>query len=111
MIIKRDLIEDDYNLVMALKQGSQETLNDRFQCFWDERCGNGFHLSDMETYNVLRYYALRILKTYEFASLLDDIGKEFYWNRDNIISLETMNRLYLQAIHGIRMMFDDGKDS
>ena len=106
-MVKRDLIEDDYNFVMALKQGSQETLNDRFQYFWDERCGNGFHLSNMATYNVLCSYASRILKPHEALLLHESIGRELCWSKDKMISLETMNKLYLQAIHGIRMMFDE----
>ena len=96
---------------MALKQGSQETLNDRFQYFWAKRCGNGFHLSNEATYNVLCSYASKILKPHEALLLHESIGRELCWSKDKAISLEKMNDLYLCAIHNIKMMFDDGKDN
>jgi len=103
---KRDLTEDNYNLAIAIKQGSQETLNWRFQEFWKERCGNDSYLSDMETYNVLQYSISEMFVPHEMAAIFNEMGRFFYWSKEDI-SLEKMNELFLRAIHGIKMMFDE----
>jgi len=59
---ERILTEDDYNLVMALKQGEQDTLLEDFQVFWDKRCSNGFYLKEGDILKIIRPYVLRILE-------------------------------------------------
>jgi len=102
----RELNQDEYNMVIAIKQGSQETLNDRFQDFWKERCGLE-HISQVDTFDILSEFALNRFDRPETSFILDEIKRVSFWDKDKTFSMEDINDLFLRAIRSMRMIYEN----
>jgi len=99
----RDLDEDELKLVLAVKQREEETLRERFQVFWQERCGNLGFLPEYELYRILSNFALNKFERAERSYILEEIKRLTFWDTCKSFRLEEINDLILSAIFSMRL--------
>ena len=103
---KRKFLGDGWDLAHAIKQRKEDTLFDRFQCYWLERCGNDDFLSQSQVLSILMDFAMDNFKRaewYEYKQYfrLHDLIKD----NGSITVLDLINA-YLVAIDLMQMYFE-----
>ena len=102
-LIKRELTEDQENLIIAVKQGDN-TLLINFQEFWKVRCNNSEYLLCGDTYSVLSRIATDVFTKGDWYSYFHKIEMLLFTR--NILHYEAMNQVLVEVISELRMYWD-----
>jgi hypothetical protein len=106
-MIKRLFVDDGWDLVHAIKQREENSLLDRFQMYWKERCDNETFLSMNHVLSILMEFAINNFKRedwfqhkeyFRFHRIIED--------NETISVLELINA-YLVAIDLMQMYYDE----
>ena len=104
-MIKRIFVDDGWYLAEAIKQREENTLLDRFQAYWKERCDNEDFLSLSHVLSILMQFAIDNFKREDWYE-----HKEYFRfhrvieNNKDVPILELINA-YLVAIELMRMHY------
>lgn len=103
----RDLTPDQYNMVIAIKQGKYGVLGN-FQEFWKERCNNTEYLKAERIYTILSQFALEVFDRADWAFYLRELPKyyEKVYNPSQQLSIVEINDLFLRTIHLMQMRYE-----
>lgn len=100
----RELTQDQYDLVNAIKEPKEETLYKSFQKYWKARCGNADYLSDFESWQVLYEYVCEIFEKNEYYHIKDAMRRAYFDGKS--LSAKDMADIYLVAIRLIQMRYE-----
>ena len=96
--------EDHCNLVLAIKDNTDDSLYERFQKYWMRRCDNPKYLSDYDAWRVLSGYAREMFGRAEWYSV-DECLNGAFWNRQSL-SAKELSEAYLVAIRLMTMRYE-----
>jgi uncharacterized protein YqcC (DUF446 family) len=105
-MIKRIFVEDGWNLAHAIKQREENSLLDRFQMYWKERCDNENFLSIPHVLSILMQFAIDNFKREDWFQY-----KEYFRlhrlveNNETIKVIELINA-YLVSIDLMKMYYE-----
>ena len=107
--VNRDLTEDQWKLVLAVKDNKGKDVWDTFQTYWKERCDNTHLLSDFDSWIVLEEYARKMFNQAEWYHVRQKMYDAFF-NRKTL-SARDVAEIYLLAIYlmQVRYSMDEGR--
>jgi len=100
----RNLTDDQWKLVLAIKETHKESLWDAFQQYWKERCDNTSVLSDYDAWEVLDGYAREMFDRADWYHMREYMKKAFYDGRN--LSARDMAQMYIATIQLMKVRFD-----
>jgi hypothetical protein len=106
-MIKRIFVEDGWNLAHAIKQREENSLLDRFQCYWLERCGNDDFLSQSHVLSILMDFAMDNFERAEWYEYKQYFRLHNLIKDNGSITVLEMINAYLVAIELMQMYFEE----
>jgi hypothetical protein len=101
--MERQLNKDQYDMVMAIKQGKANSLMENFQEYWKKHCWNNQYLSIGQTHGVLSNFAIEVFDKTDWRFVNDKIIDHFMTHE--ALSKTDLNELILRAINMLRMNY------
>ena len=105
----RNLNDDQWKLVLAIKETHEESLWDAFQQYWKERCDNTSPLSNYDAWEVLDGYAREMFDRADWYRMREYMKNAFYDGRN--LSPRDMAEMYISTIYRMQVRFDAKEDS
>jgi hypothetical protein len=101
--MERQLNKDQYDMVIAIKQGKANSLMENFQIYWKEICNNNEYLTTGQTYGVLSNFAIEVFDKADWRFMNDKIMDHFMTHE--ALTKIDLNELILRAINMLRMKY------